>query len=507
MTTDFEHDSALIIDLLPATLSDPSNAQAAAEAIQKFIFSNPQTFLPRLELTLRERSPYLSESIYLWHRLKPSQLDLLERFGSASTSLLGIASFHANGYVREEAIRRLSRLNSGGEVPFLILRLNDWVANVRDAAVEAIYSRLKPEHCRAFIASFLLLSRLRHAGRTDPTEILAAINQLLLSEECRGELMEALKSDDRFIRRAAFKLALKLQGADLKHAVGLALDDNETAIRGWAAQAITSAVDGDMFDSFLDRLKHDRFMPLRRAALRILVKLHSPHVVDELNKALLDPHASMREEARYHLKKIGPIDIAEFYRQRLSDAKGPALYGVISGLGEMGKAEDVSVVVPYTSHEASKIRRAALKTVAALRLDAHLEIFLKALEDEMPRVSLQAMKALAARTSLLDAGRVSEVFRSSTRGHVRRNALLLITKFSKWESISYLVNALCETDADMVAMSRLRISDWLGGFNNSSSYPTPEQVKKLKDALERCGELVDEETRQQLEFALRSSER
>ncbi len=81
---------------------------------------------------------------------------------------------------------------------------------------------------------------------------------------------------------------------------------------------------------------------------------------------------------------------------------------------------------------------------------------------------------------------------------------MLIGEFSKWESISYLVRACCETDDDMIARSRLAVDNWLGSFNRDFSTPTAEQVAKLKEALETCGASLTEATREQLQFILRA---
>ena len=496
-----------IIDLvLLARAEEFDYAKGAADAAHKLVTAKPVQYLPLLERALRERSPYSSDLLQTWLQLSPAELHLFDRFGDASVSLLGVASFHWDGYVREGAIRRLSTVTTGAEVPFLILRLNDWVSNVRDAAYEAMRSRVKSEYSRALLQNLFLLSRLEHAGRADHKEIIQAVKDLLLREQCRTDLFQALQSTDRFVRRGSFKLAFALQDANLMRVAELALDDNDPVIRSQAAQTISSSLDEASLASFLERMKHDRFMPVRRAALRMMIKLNSPDLDDELRKALLDPHASIREEARYHLKKTKSLEVADFYRQRLAGAKGQALYATISGLGETGRAEDDRLVVPYTSHQNNSIRRAALKTLAALRPDAHLDIFMRALDDEAPRISYLALKTLSPKTSFLNVTRVWEVFKTTTHIHVKRNALALIARFSKWENISYLVQARCETDDDLIVLSDRMIDNWLGGFNRSSSSPTSEQVAKLKDALKTCGEFLSEETQRQLQFLLRTSD-
>lgn len=120
-----------------------------------------------------------------------------------------------------------------------------------------------------------------------------------------------------------------------------------------------------------------------------------------------------------------------------------------------------------------------------------------------PNVSRQSLKVLTRNSSLLSAARVWQLFTATPHAHVKRNALSLLARFPKWESISYLVSVLCDADEDIVQMSRVAIRRWLNHFNRSFSSPTVEQVAKLKTALENCGKLVDEKTLDQLRFALK----
>lgn len=498
------NEPAAIVDLLPFVLASKADvALAASDAVHRLLRVVPAKDLGWLESNVRARVAYSAGVIYDWYRLSPSQLTLLERFGDRSVQILGLASFHHNGYVREAAINRLALSETGAELPFLLLRLNDWVANVRDAAYKAIHSRLKPEYCRKFIDNFALLSRVAKAGRADHTEIIQAINELLKSDQCRTVLLESLKSSDRFIRRACFRFALDSSNSDLQQVVSAALDDDDTVVRYWGAQKISSISDGAVNEHLLARMKRDRFMPVRREALRIAVKQNSPHLVEELHTTLLEPHKSMREEARYQLTHIQPTDVAAFYRLQLARAEGSNLYAVISGLGETGRAEDDSLIVPYTSHPSSKIRRATIKALAALRPEAHLEIFMSALEDYVPNVSRQAMKSLSGKTASLSAARVWDIFNSTAHVHVKRNALSLLGRFAKWESIAYLVRAVCDADEVVVELSRLAIRRWLIQFNRSFTAPAPEQLARLKDALEQCGQLLDETTQEQMAFSIK----
>ena len=497
---------AAILYVLPFVLARNSIvAAAAATAVHKLMLVTPLTDLIWLDSDLRKQSLYSIESLYEWHKLSPRQLGLLERFGEASVSLLALASSHRNGYVREAAIGKLSLVLTGLEVPFLILRLNDWVPNVREIAYTAIRSRLKPEYCTKFIANLELLSRLETAGRADHGELTHAINTLLQSDACRAALLASLDSKDRYVRRTCFKLALTSTTSDLhEQVVRQALNANDPIVRRLAAKTIASRFTGVKLNEFLARIRRDPFMPVRREALRTAVELKLPQLKEELREALLDPNQSIREESRHHLHKTDSVDFdfAAFYRQYLTTAEPQTLYAAISGLGETGRPHDVSLILPFVNHHASRIRRAAIKALAMLQPETHVDIFLKALEDEVSSVSRQGGKALATKTSSVSAARLWDLFASTPHLHVKRNVLSLIAKFTKWESISYLVKAVSEDNEDIVAMSRFAINRWLFRFNRSFSSPTSEQVARLKDALAQCGMLIDEKTLEQLRFSI-----
>jgi len=475
----------------------------AVYAIHQLMRALTPVEIQRLHSTVRASSYCLGRQQYDWLTLTPQEVELLSGFGAASVSALGLASFHHNGYVREAAIKKLSQITTGAELPFLIIRLNDWVSNVRTAAYEAIRPRLVPQYCQAIIDNLQLFNSLEHAQRVDHKQIIDTINNVMQSDECRPLLLETLNTDDRFLRRAGFRLGLDPAKPDFESLAKRGLRDHDIVIRSLAAKRISDACDGPACLSFIESMKRDRHMPVRREALRMAVKLGPPGDLEELRKALLDTHASMREEARYHLRKMAAFDVAAFYRQQLPTAERHTLYAVVSGLGEFGNAVDDALIVPYTSHPTPKMRRAALKALASLRPDPHMEVFMKALSDEAPRVSSLAVKALRRKPSSLSAARLWEILKSTPHFHVKRHAFHLIERCAKWDSIPYLLSALCETNETLVEMGQSAVSDWVGSFNRSFASPTPSQIAATRTALNTCGHLLDETTLERLQFSLK----
>ena len=498
------NESAAIVKIyFFAFSSNRTTADAAANAVHKLLRGTPNADLARIDLELRNQFSYSDELFYAWYKLQPDQLDTLDRFGKASVSMLRLCSFHSSGYVREAVVRKLSRDTTGAVVPYLLLRLNDWVANVRYAAEEAIRARLTIEYCPAFIENLGLLLRLEKTERGDHKKLIEAIYRLLQSDECKERLFQSLAAPDQFVRRLSFRLAFSSSGAELEKIVNLALDDTDSVIRHQAAVRISIAFSGATLDHYREKLRRDRFMPVRREALKIAVKLNQPNLVDELQSALLDWHLSIREDARFYLRKFKSIEPDSFYRQHLPGAEGRRLYSVISGLGETGTKADVELILPYIAHSAGKIRRATIKALAKLNRNAHINVFLEALNDAERRVSREAFKALKNPGSVLSIERIWELFSSTPHAHVKLYALSLMERFSKWESISYLINALCETDEEIFARSLRAVDGWVARFNSSFTSPSSAQLVKLRAALENCGSKIDDETRERLLFTMK----
>jgi len=78
-----------------------------------------------------------------WRRLEPRELAKWVGPGEPGILLIRLSSFHPNGFVREEALRRLGLIEDGTELPYLLLRLSDWVPQVQAAALGLVSQRVR----------------------------------------------------------------------------------------------------------------------------------------------------------------------------------------------------------------------------------------------------------------------------------------------------------------------------------------------------------------------------
>jgi hypothetical protein len=132
----------------------------------------------QLDQATRNEWAYESTGTSAWRRLKPSDVGQLWKLPS-SVAAVGLISFHGSGFVRETAVNELANVFDGSELPFLLLRLNDWVGTVRESAAAAVLHRIRPDYARHFFRNLWLVDRLKICGRNQHAPLVESVQALL----------------------------------------------------------------------------------------------------------------------------------------------------------------------------------------------------------------------------------------------------------------------------------------------------------------------------------------
>ncbi len=456
--------------------------RATRAAIQQLMVQIPPVRLAELDYRVREVGSHQPYEQDVWRQLKPGDLPHLAE-GEHAISVLGLASFHASGHVREAAIRLLAERKDGIAVSYLLLRLNDWVEPVRRLARQTLQKWLTPAYAPHFLANLPLVLRLELCGRAEHTDFVQSVAKLLRSPECRDLLLQNAATGDRATRRACLRLATEGEEAGRLSILRSALDDSDSLIRFWSARRLLPDVGLEELPRLSAALVRDSFMPVRREALQALAGRLPAQATTPLRHALLDGHASIRETARYYLKEQSGFDASTFYRVSLRDAKGPKLAAAIRGLGETGGREDRQLMGPFLAAKEARLRKAAIGALARLAPEQSAEIFLKFLSADEPTVSQEACTALLPRARFIAASTLAVILGREARPVVRKNALKLVLRLGKWERLPLLLTSSGDSDEKLAQMAKAGVNAWWSRYNRSYAQPTPEQLAEAKAAL------------------------
>ena len=419
-----------------------------------------------------------------WLRISPDELERIIKAAGVPTALLGLVSFHPSGYIREAAMRRLTQITSGQELPFLLLRLNDWVAPVYQLALAAVQERITPQYADTLVRSSIIVFNLEGRTRHQHGPVLSAITALLKRPECDAALQWGMVAPEKQIRRLCFRILREADDARLSGSVSRMSADLDPVIRLAAARCARVKLPDDALRTLLPLMKQDGSLPVRREALYASLERLPGLAPAELGAALLDTNAAMRGIARFYLRQSGDFDIPAFYRQALTASVLPSeLSTAISGLGEIGEAGDAGLILSYLSHPLAKVRRAAVRAVSRLDGDNHTKALMAALADERPSVTHEAREALRSRLSLLADGALWHLFTTAALPHVRRDVLALMASLPKWESIPFLVEAAADDDPLTQGYATEQVRRWSSRYNSSFARPTLVQLARLEEAL------------------------
>jgi HEAT repeat protein len=487
---------AAVIPLIDFLFDGSTNvAVSASDAIHRLMAGATTEDLVALDEQVRRwaHSGYPTR----WIRLQPGDVLALPKTQMSRTSILGLASFHPSGYVRESAIHQLATMQDGSELPYLLIRLNDWVAKVRQAAHWAINVRLRDGSVEPLLRNLGLVFRLTECGRDDHSGIINAVIRRLTEAENGSALATIILSGPPQLARRCFRAAIQIPGSHVARLVEIALQSEDAVLRLLATKQIRATVSVERLEETLSAIQKDRSMIVRRAALEIRLNCFSDTAVPAFEASLLDRSASVREFARFHLRILSGGDFAALYRQALSDSKNRA--AAIAGLGETGIREDAALLLPLFATSARKERAALVRSIGVLAADGHVEFLRSCLTDNSPKVAKEAQRALQTQVGSLDGEQLWDTFTNDHRPHVRRAVLVLLDNIGTWSKLAYMIRAACDDDGGIALIARAYIEK---RYNRVFTRPTAEEKQRIGLAVTECAARLDPEFLRRLRFHL-----
>jgi HEAT repeat protein len=471
-----------------------------AEEIHQIIAELSPLDLAVLDQRARGYSAYGYFRLHNWENLRRSDVGRLAQSRFA-TSLVGLSSFHFNGHVREAAVEELASHRSGKELPFLLIRLNDWVSQIRDAAARAVRVRIEPAYAVHFLANIGLVLRLNACGRAEK-QLVEDVRVLLKRPEGKKVLRAGMASKDRTVRRTSFRLAAEADPTARSSLIRAVLTDPDAVARSWAARHFLPDVSPEELPELAGTMLADRFMPVRRDALWAVATKRPDLAVEPLQRALLDSHRSMREMALHFLVVAGIEDVREFYAEAIQKGAAPTLFSAICGLGETGKASDVASVATHLHSPRPKLRRAAAYAVGKLDAASCVAALTDLLADPKASVSREALKALCPVAGLIPLRELEQMLESKAGSHVRRNALTLILRTDKWRKVPALLTACSDEEAKIAGMAANALRDWLRNYNRSFVEPTRTDLERIQTVLSKVEAKLPDSAARELRFCL-----
>jgi hypothetical protein len=431
----------------------------------------------------------------LWARMTPASFEHHVRQCRDPMGVVLAGGMCRNGFVRQRAVElshRHAATAAQACLRILLLRANDWVPQVRQAAVAQLEAVADDVADVALIRALPLVQRLSHAGRLDDPSI-ADLLLARASGPCWQHLLAGLSADQMSVRRGCTELALSAPQERRSEAIDVILDVVADPVsRRRAAQSLLAASPDR---AALSRLFHDRSADVRLAALRHVLTAGLADTMI-LTDALTDRSRRVRELAQYHAWGYG-IDVAAHYRACLDTARpNPTC---IDGMGAVGQPADVDRVLPLTTDRRARVRAAAITAIGRLDATRHLDLLYRAVTDSSPRVSRGARRALSAAGATLDPHRLNQLIADSVTDHAITNALLLADQVDRWSQLWLYLEALPRLPPGAAALAVQRVAHWHDGYRRTWHIdPPPDTLRRARSALHAAHDTLPPKLRSDL---------
>ncbi len=308
--------------------------------------------------------------------------------------------------------------------------------------------------------------RLLGARRADHQELLNAIAKVITATpDARDALIAAMAGSDQGLRRAALRIATLGDPADFEAFILQGSKMADPVIRAFVARAAAASLCDPSHLDLLRSFATDPFASVRQVALA------------------MDRSASVRDLARFQLRKRRQVDFARLYRQAMAGAPVVRLVVAITGLGEVGVPSDGQFVLEFLSHPSARVRRASVRAVVQLSGETFLRDVLPCLHDPVHSVSSIAASMLSRHAAAIGRTELCARFQGSVSAYLRTTVLRVIAALPKWDSISILLDAATDHDDAVASAAREHVLRWTARYNRSSIAPTVEQLELVRASL------------------------
>ena len=375
-----------------------------------------------------------------------------------SVELLGVASLNRDGRIRQAAIEAIEQLDHPRALPYILLRLSDWVPQVRRAAELVLDKMLRAGMAPEFMKYCFLIKHLEKIQRVDLSHIRQRMHNFLCSQDGRTDLEAGLTANEPQVRIFCYEvLADELN--DRPDLIEKAIDDSDPRIGHWIARFILDNPAADT-EKRLEKLLHSRCARIQTEVIRTMTHQMQQNLSAALLELIFANAPSVRKAARFVLRRQGQADFAATYRQKISQADNEGVRpGWIAGLGETGAPSDYDQAAKFLQHRRVKVRAAAFTAMACLDRKRAIPVALEYLNDPNRKIRSVAIAALTAERTPDIIKQTAIVMQTGTPSG-QTAAFTVLASQGGWEVLPHAMEALLQGNESLTQQAWQCILGW-----------------------------------------------
>lgn len=401
--------------------------------------------------------------------------------------LLCIMTMSGNGYIREFSIKHLAFSSHKHKLAFLILRLNDWVENVRSSALETLYINISKEsNFEPLLEVLPIFDAIENWSRLDSNKLRVKLNIVLLDPKNRQKISDKYyHTKDNKIKRSLIEVLLN-DVNELDKTLKVGLKSKDPII----ARKCISVVMQNRYG--FDIVELVKVMIISKSTICKVAGLeHLAKVPDELyqrkvlNKFLFDKSNQVREIARRKLlESDSTFSAVEFYRSFIGGSSHFNRYAII-GFGEVCTISEYAYIESLHLTQDINIKAVTIRILLNLDPVRSKDLVLDMLCSDNAIDSKRVRKYLSSPQKFsfyaVEASEIIDFI--DFKEHVYINILHLMRYAPKWLSIIVYLKVLNNNSEKINEVTLSALEKWIARFNRSFLNPTTEVIQEYENLL------------------------
>lgn len=392
-----------------------------------------------------------------------------------------------DGFVREEATWRLAKSPAPVALQAIVLRLNDWVYEVRQAARGAAATYLETERLPAVLAALEAIVRLSGKSRTDHSHFVEQAGAFLDQPEHRSAVFAHFRKSRGPVASFLLSRMLRWPEAAQAEVVRLSTAHKDFLVRSRFLSACEAS--GTVGEAALRALLADQHPRNRQKAFLALWKSVPADRQALLEQALLDPSGAVRGVALWAAKQSA-FDLTAFVAALGNgEALAPRAYlGWLQLLGVLKNRESLPLVEKAFADARPQVRQAALLAWVNISRETADVPTVQAMIDSSPKVAKLAGQLLRKGRVLLSGKQLQQIGEAlGRRGDLGRE-LAFAQRLAYWEYLAWLLELLPRYRGEPERQTILRaVMDSLARQRYALASQPPAMQERLRQAMRQSG--------------------
>ncbi|PMY41227.1 hypothetical protein RBU55_11740 [Pseudomonas chlororaphis subsp. aurantiaca] len=386
-----------------------------------------------------------------------------------------------DGFDREAGLRLLRSSQSTERLAAIIVRLNDWVPQVREVARDAFEDYLTPRYAAALIAQLFAILALEHRRREDHGVTLNKLEALLATPECLAQSTAAFEASRGSCARLLFRVLARTKVEDeLEAFLITSLHHVDFSVRRLALGKAMELPQASAQKAIAFGLSSNSSI-LRRLSFLEAIRSQTCHT-QLIKDFLTDPSPATRSTALWAAKQHG-VDPSQVLQVRLA---GEIPSTKAQWLGVLGLAKHLGVRIPQGWLEAALVQNNS--AVRSLVLDieggSRHALLIAAIADPSRSVFEAGVQGLRPQPwNIIESSFTHQIEALwITLSPSRRQTLLEL--MPKWTQAGFLLQQLHRSPAEPSSLELIRV--WVNA--------QPYSITDRETSKNECDRIIEQLT-------------